>query len=293
MYGRTITPNDGPAAPDIWAFQPYTEGTVFGTDKGIDDDVRWLSPKDAERLGYPTQKPVGILKHIISASSRPGELVLDPFCGCGTTIAAAQMLARRWVGIDISPFAIELIRRQRLEGAFPHLKVGVDYNIEGLPTTIEGARMMAEQGAVRKAFEIWAVSKLDGIPNDKKGADKGVDGRIAFKPDGKTTKFAVVSVKSGKLKADDIRSLMAVAKREEASSLGFGVLVALNPPTAGMKADAASAGTVEMHGNRYPLVQILTVEDILKGKKPHLPLLTPAAGYRKKAPLADTQESLL
>ena len=203
------------------------------------------------------------------------------------------MLARRWVGIDISPFAIELIRRQRLEGAFPHLKVGVDYVIEGLPTTIEGARMMAEQGKVRKAFEIWAVSKLDGIPNDKKGADKGVDGRIAFKPDGKTTKFAVVSVKSGKLKADDIRSLMAVAKREEASSLGFGVLVVLNPPTAGMKADAASAGTVEMHGNRYPFIQILTIEEILKGKKPHLPLLSPSVAYRKKAPLADAQDSLL
>ncbi len=295
MYQLTISPSDGPAAPDIWAFQPYTEGTVFGTDLGIDADVRWLGTQDAERLGYPTQKPVGILKHIINASSRPGELVLDPFCGCGTTIAAAQMLARRWIGIDISPFAIELVRRQRLEGAFPHLRVGIDYEIKGLPTTLEGARMMAEaeDSGDRKAFEIWAVAKLDGIPNDKKGADKGVDGRIAFRPDGKTAKFAVVSVKSGKLKADDIRSLMAVAKREEASSLGFGVLVALYPPTAGMKADAASAGTLEMHGNRYPLVQILTVEDILKGKKPHLPLLDPTVGYRKKANLADIQGSLL
>jgi site-specific DNA-methyltransferase (adenine-specific) len=291
MYVRTITPSDGPAAPDIWAFQPYTEGTVFGTTDGIDADVRWLSPQDAERLGYPTQKPVGILKHIINTSSRPGELVLDPFCGCGTTVAAAQILARRWVGIDISPFAIELIRRQRLEGAFPHLKVGVDYEIDGLPTTIEGARMMAEQD--RKGFEIWAVSRMDGIPNDKWGADKGIDGRIPFKPDGKTAKFAVVSVKSGKLKADDVRSLMAVAKREEASSLGFGIMVVLNPPTAGMKADAASAGTVEMHGNRYPLIQILAVEDIFKGKKPHLPLVDPTVGYRKKANPADVQSSLL
>jgi site-specific DNA-methyltransferase (adenine-specific) len=141
MYERTITPSDGPAAPDIWAFQPYTEGTVFGTTDGIDGDVRWLSPQDAERLGYPTQEPVGVLKHIINTSSRPGELVLDPFCGCGTTIAAAQILARRWIGIDISPFAIELIRRQRLEGAFPHLKLGSDYEIKGLPTTIDGARM--------------------------------------------------------------------------------------------------------------------------------------------------------
>lgn len=291
MYQLTITPSDGPAAPDIWAYQPYTEGTVFGTTEGVDADVRWLSPQDAERLGYPTQKPLGILKHIINTSSRPGDLVLDPFCGCGITIAAAQMLARRWIGIDISPFAIELIRRQRLEGAFPHLKVGVDYEIDGLPTTLEGARMMAESD--RKGFEIWAVSKIDGIPNDKKGADKGVDGRIPFRPDGKVAKFAVVSVKSGKLKADDVRSLMAVAKREESSSLGFGVLVVLNPPTPGMKADAASAGTVEMHGNRYPLNQILTIEGILKGKKPHLPLIDPTVGYRKKANLADMQGSLL
>jgi site-specific DNA-methyltransferase (adenine-specific) len=291
MYQLTIGPNDGPSAPDIWAFQPYTEGTVFGTDLGIDADVRWLSPQDAERLGYPTQKPVGILKHIINTSSRPGDLVLEPFCGCGTTIAAAQMLARRWIGIDISPFAIELIRRQRLEGAFPHLKVGTDYEIKGLPTTVAGARMMAEQD--RKAFEIWSVSKIDGIPNDKKGADKGVDGRIPFKPDGKTTKFVVVSVKSGKLKPDDVRSLMAVTKREEASSLGFGVMIVLNPPTAGMKTDAASARTVEMHGKRWPLVQILTIEEILKGKKPYLPLVTPSVGQRKKAEVADIQSSLL
>ncbi len=293
LYERTIMPGEGPAASDIWAFQPYTEGTVFGTTAGIDADVRWLSPQDAERLGYPTQKPLGILKHIINASSRPGDLILDPFCGCGTTIAAAQILARRWIGIDISPFAIELIRRQRLEGAFPHLKVGVDYKIEGLPTTIEGARMMAEQDRDRKAFEIWSVSKIDGIPNDKRGADKGIDGRIPFRPDGKTVRFAVVSVKSGKLKPDDVRALISVAKREEASSLGFGVLVTLNEPRSGMKADAASAGTVEFHGNRYPLVQILTTEEMLKGKKPNLPYVDPTVGFGKKSGHADLQGDLL
>ena len=291
MYQLTISSNDGPSAPDIWAYQPYTEGTVFGTTAGIDADVRWLSTQDAERLNYPTQKPLGILKHIINASSRPGDLVLDPFCGCGTTIAAAQMLARRWVGIDISPFAIELIRRQRLEGAFPHLRVGVDYEIDGLPTTLQGAQMMADRD--KKGFEIWSVAKIDGIPNSKKGADKGVDGRIPFKPDGKTTKFAVVSVKGGKLKADDVRSLMAVAKREEASSLGFGVMVVLDAPTAGMRADAASAGTVDIHGNRYPRVQIITIEDMLKGKKPHLPFVDPSVGYRRKAGIANIQGTLL
>lgn len=232
------------------------------------------------------------LKHIINASSRPGDLVLDPFCGCGTTIEAAQVLARRWTGIDISPFAIELIRKQRLEGAFPHLRLGVDYKIEGLPTTIEGARMRAEHDKGRKGFEIWAVSRIDGIPNDRKGADKGIDGRLPFKPDAKTRKFAVISVRSGKLKPDDIRSLMAVASREEASSLGFGVLVALNAPTGGMRTDAASAGTVEMHGHRYPKIQIMTVEDILKGRKPNLPIDASIARGRK-AEVAGLQETLL
>lgn len=291
IYQMSVSVNAGPAAPDVWAFQPYTEGTVFGTSAGIDADVRWLSSQDAERLGYPTQKPLGILKHIINSSSRPGDLVLDPFCGCGTTIAAAQILARRWIGMDISPFAIELIRRQRLEGAFPHLKIGVDYEVDGLPTTIDGARMMAEKD--KKSFEIWAVSKVDGIPNSKKGADKGIDGRIRFKPDGKNAKFAIVSVKGGKLKSDDVRSLMAVAKREEQSSMGFGVMIVLNPPTLGMKADAASSGTIELHGHRYLKVQILTVEDILKGKKPHLPLLDGTAAFGKKARPADLQGELL
>lgn len=293
MYERTITANDGPAAPDIWAYQPYTDGTVFGITEGIDADVRWLSPQDAERLGYPTQKPLGILKHILDASSRPGDLVLDPFCGCGTTIAAAQILARRWIGIDISPFAIELIRKQRLEGAFPHLKVGIDYEIKGLPTTLEGARMMAEQDKARKAFEIWAVSKVDGIPNDKRGADKGIDGRIPFRPDKTTAKFAVVSVKSGKLKPDDIRAQISVARREEASSLGFGVLITLAEPTSGMRSDAAAAGTTEIHGNRYPFAQILTIEEILTGKRPHLPNIDPGIEYGKKAVAAPLQPRLL
>jgi site-specific DNA-methyltransferase (adenine-specific) len=234
-----------------------------------------------------------LLRHIIAASSKPGDVVLDPFCGCGTTIEAAQILARHWIGIDISPFSVELTRRQRLEGAFPHLKAGVDYEIKGLPTTIDGARMMAERDNDRKGFEIWAVSKIDGLPNDKPGADKGIDGRVPFKPDGKTTKYAVVSVKSGRLKPDDIRALKSVADREKATSLGFGVLVTLNDPTAGMLADAAAAGTVEYHGHRYPYLQILRVSEILQGKKPNLPLIDPTVAYRRRARAADIQDSLL
>ncbi len=293
MYQMSVRPGDGPAAPDIWAYQPYTEGTVFGTTDGIDADVRWLSPNDAERLRYPTQKPVNLLRRIISASSKPGDLVMDPFCGCGTTIEAAQILARYWIGMDISPFSIELIRRQRLEGAFPHLKPGIDYEIRGLPTTIEGARMLALEEGNRKSFEIWAVSKIDGIPNPKAGADRGIDGRIPFKPDGRTAKYAIVSVKSGKLKADDIRALKAVADREKSNSLGFGVLVTLQEPTAGMIADAAAAGTTEFHGVRFPFIQILRVSEILDGKRPHLPLIDPSITYGKRARASNLQSDLL
>jgi site-specific DNA-methyltransferase (adenine-specific) len=283
IYERAVLPADGPATPDIWAFQPYTEGTVFGTTAGIDADVRWLSPRDAERLGYPTQKPVTLLTRIIEASSQKGDMVFDPFCGCGTTIAAAQSLGRRWIGIDISPFAVQLIRRQRLQGHFPDLKEGIDYQVSGLPTTFDGAKLMAEQD--KKAFEIWCVSSIDGIPNDKKGADKGIDGRIPFKPDGKTAKFAVVSVKGGKLKADDIRSLIAVSKREEATSLGFGVFVTLNSPTMGMKTEAAAAGVTTINGKAFPMVQILTIEEILKGSRPRLPFIDVSVGYKKGAKL--------
>lgn len=290
IYEMSIRPGSGPATADIWAYQPYTEGTVFGNpNSGIDEDVRWLSPRDSERLGYPTQKPVGLLKRIIEASSKPGDLVLDPFCGCGTTIEAAELLSRSWIGIDISPFAIELIRKARIEGAFPHLKKDTDYKIEGLPTSVDGARMLAASDP--KGFEIWAVSQIDGIPNEKKGADRGIDGRVPFKPDGKTAKFAVVSVKGGKLKADDVRSVAMVAKREENSSLGFGVFICIDQPTKNMKADAASAGMIDVDGTKYPAVQILTVEDILKGLRPKLPLRDVASAYTKARAVDKSKQS--
>jgi site-specific DNA-methyltransferase (adenine-specific) len=242
-------------------------------------DIRPLSAHDHERLGYPTQKPVSLMKRIIQASSNTGDLVCDPFAGCGTTIEAAQSLHRRWIGVDISPFAIQLIRKQRLEGVFPEILFGTDYIIDGLPTTLAGACLLAEQD--KKGFEVWAVSLINGIPNEKKGADKGIDGRIIFKPDGKTSKFAVISVKAGKLKADDVRSLISVARREERASLGFGIFVTLQEPTTGMRADASSAGVTTINGKVYPLVQILTVAEILAGKGPRLPLIDQSASMKK------------
>lgn len=274
-------PNDGQRLSDMWAYQPYTEGTLFNSNGGIDDDVRWMGTKDSERLGYQTQKPLGLMRRIIRSSSNKGDLVMDPFCGCGTTVEASQELQRRWIGIDISPFAIQLILKTRLGGAFPHLKAGVDFEVDGLPTTIAGAEMLAEKD--KKAFEVWAVATLDGIPNEKKGADKGIDGHIPFHADGKKKKYAIVSVKAGKLKADDIRSLMAVAKRETAKSMGFGVFVSIQPLTKAMRADAAAAGNQTVNGKSYPIIQSFTIEEILKGARPRLPLFDPGAAYKKAA----------
>ena len=173
MYSMTIRPGAGPATSDLWTFQPYTGGTV--SDQRTVLTKTFVGFVRATRSTWvPYQKPVGLLKRIIEASSNPGDLVLDPFCGCGTTIEAAERLKRSWIGIDISPFAIQLIKRRRIEGAFPALKMGVDFQIDGLPTTLAGAKMMAEQD--KKAFEIWAVSTIDGIPNEEEGATKASTG---------------------------------------------------------------------------------------------------------------------
>lgn len=279
-----VDPARGVAASDIWAFQPYTRGTVFGTKDGVDEDVRWLSTKAAERLGYPTQKPLSLLTRIIEASSNKGDVVFDPFCGCGTTIEASERLERQWIGIDISSFAVQLIKRTRIGGSFPDLEEGVnaDYEITGLPKDVEGGRLLALQD--RKAFEIWAVTQIDGKPNEKWGADGGVDGRIPFRPDGpkKPTKWAVISVKSGQSKLSDLRDLHGVA-REDSNSLGFGVFVCLTPPTPKMLEFARNAGKINIYGVKYDALQILTIEAILGGARPRLPHIDPTVIYKKAA----------
>ena len=289
-----VDPTQGVAAPDIWAYQPYTENTVFGTTSGVDEDVRWLSTKAAERLGYPTQKPLSLLTRIIEASSNKGDVVFDPFCGCGTTIEAAERLERQWIGIDISSFAIQLIKRTRLEGAFPELQEGLagDYQIDGLPRDLEGARILAARD--HKAFEVWAVTTIDGKPNEKRGADGGIDGRIPFRPDGPRgqLKWAIISVKSGTSKLSELRDLHGVTHKNEKSS-GFGVFVCLNEPTAAMKKFARDVDRIDVDGVKYDALQILTVADILKGTRPRLPYMDVRAIYKKAAKSNSAQAELI
>lgn len=172
MYEHYITPSNGTSVPDVWAFQPYTGGTVFGTDAGIDEDVRWLSPRDQERLGYPTQKPEGLLTRIISASSVPGQVVLDPFCGCGTTLAIAERLSRRWIGIDISVTAMGIIERRVLK------ERGQKPVVIGMPTT-------EKELATLKPYEFqnWVIQSLQGHHAARRTGDMGIDGYTFFNRD--------------------------------------------------------------------------------------------------------------
>ena len=273
IYEHRITPNDGQAVPDIWAYQPYTEGTVFGREGGIDADVRWLSPTDQERLGYQTQKPEALLERIITASSDEGDVVLDPFCGCGTAVAVAEGLGRGWIGIDITHLAISLMKN-RLRGAFGD-DVS-DYEVVGVPEDVESARALALESEHdgRHQFEYWALGLVDARPagNGKKGADAGVDGFINFFDDNSgKAKRIIVQVKSGHVERSMIATLKGDMAREKAE---IGLFITLNPPTRPMIQEAAATGIYtpkQFPEHHFPRVQILTVEDLLSGIQAEIP----------------------
>lgn len=271
MYERYVTPSDGTPVSDIWAYQPYTEGTVFGTEEGVDADVRWLGTRDQERLGYQTQKPVSLLKRIIAASSDPGDIVLDPFCGCGTTIEAAHELGRHWIGIDITYIAIDLIQKRlrRYGSAAPK------YIVEGKPRDLGGAKALFAKSPFE--FQRWAVSPVDATPNEKPSGDKGIDGIARFTVDARGgTGRALVSVKGGATGPGDVRDLVGTVESQRAE---MGIFITLEPPTPGMMDAARHSGTYThpISGREYPRVQILTVEELLHGKKPDMP--TPLLPY--------------
>jgi site-specific DNA-methyltransferase (adenine-specific) len=236
-------------------------------------DIPPINSQAQERLGYPTQKPVALLERIIVASSNPDDVVLDPFCGCGTTIHAAQKLGRRWIGIDVTHLAISLIEK-RLKDAFP----GIAYEVHGTPKDTAGARALAAEDKYQ--FQWWAVSLVDAVPyrGKKKGADSGIDGLIYFKPDGKTTEKAIVSVKGGEhVDVAMIRDLAHVVEREKAR---IGVFITLAEPSRPMLAEAAVAGTYKADFGEYPKIQILTIAELFAGRKPNIPLVDTGA-FRK------------
>jgi site-specific DNA-methyltransferase (adenine-specific) len=268
IYERFITETDGQAIGDIWAFQPYTNGTVFNTDECIDEDVRWLSPQDQERLGYPTQKPEGLLSRIINSCTKNEDIVLDPFCGCGTTISVAQKLKRQWIGIDITHLAITLMKT-RLRDTFGE-SIKSEYKVVGEPVDLAGARELAKTDPYQ--FQWWALGLVGARPvEQKKGADKGIDGRLTFHDDktGKTRQV-IFSVKAGQVHSSHIRDLAGVLEREKAE---MGALITMEPPTRNMVREASAADLYVSQDMRktYPKIQILTIEELLKGKKPEMP----------------------
>jgi site-specific DNA-methyltransferase (adenine-specific) len=234
---------EGAALLDIWA------------------DVNPVSAHAAERMGYPTQKPLALLERIIGASSNPGDLVLDPFCGCGTAVVAAEKLGRRWIGIDITYIAIDLII-SRLAQDFG-LKRDKDYQVSGDPKDAYSARKLFEESP--KQFEIWAVGLVQGVPQPDKVADKGVDGKVYFQDLEGKLQWAVCQVKGGHLNPSMVRDFAHVIEREKA---GLGFLICLETPSKGMYQEAEEAGFFTgPSGRKIPRLQIRTIRELLDERK--------------------------
>lgn len=251
ITGRTYKPNPLGKIPEDWW------------------DIPALAPMDRERLGYPTQKPEALLERIIKASSNEGDWVLDPFCGCGTTVAVAERLHRKWVGIDISMLAVNVIL-QRMNAHYPNIKV----NIDGIPMDYEGTVRLAEKD--KFSFQDWAISLIGANPpsgETRKGADRGIDGLILFydRNDIKNPELRkiVVQVKGGNTGRGDIAKLKGDIERENAP---MGILMTLNDPTSEMKREANLAGEY-MYSNTvsFPKIQILSLRDWFEGKTIKLP----------------------
>lgn len=220
-----------------------------------------------ERLGYQTQKPVALLERILAASSNEGDVVLDPFCGCGTAVDAAQRLNRQWVGIDIAYIAIDLIEKRLLHTFGP--AVTDTYEVLGSPRDLDGARALAERS--KFDFERWAVTQIDAQPNEKQVGDKGVDGVAWFYLEKNSHGRVLVSVKGGQtIGPQFVRDLIGTVETQKAQ---MGVLITMAEPTRGVL-DAINHGgtyTWPRNGQSYPRVQVITIRELLSGVRPNMP----------------------
>lgn len=250
-YKRYLDEMEGSAMPNLWA------------------DIPPINSQAKELLGYPTQKPEALLERIIKASSNEGDLVLDPFCGCGTTIAVAERLKRHWIGIDITWLSVDLMER-RLKDSF---KSDLSpYVVEGAPKDVASAINLGDRDKYQ--FQWWAVTLIGARPyqGKKKGSDTGIDGVMYFEDDmtsGKQEKI-MVQVKAGKhVGSPHIRDLIGVLDREKAA---IGVYISIEKPTKDMIEEARKAGVFEsVNGKMYPRIQMLTIEEVMHGKQPDYP----------------------
>ena len=234
------------------------------------DDIFPINSQSKERLGYPTQKPEALLERIVKVSSNEGDVVADLFCGCGTTIAVAQRLNRKWLGADISHLAIRLIVKRLTES----YGQGAKHNIKmhGLPKDVASAKMLTQETeGGRIGFQDWAIEvMLSGVVNEKKVADGGYDGYLTFNM-GKEKYFAIIETKSGKLTVKNMREFVQVVKNQNAA-VGIFVCFAENV-TKEMVKEAKDAGHIKLGAAEFPMdkIQIITIEDLFEGKQPLLP----------------------
>lgn len=265
--GLILTRSDG--VPRLDGLKVYLDNMPGKCTLDIWTDIKRIGNTSKERLGYATQKPKALLERIIEANSREGDVVLDPFCGCGTTIEVAQALKRKWIGIDITHLAIKLIKK-RLKDAFGGK---AKYEIVGEPVDLSGARELAAQDKFE--FQWWALSLVDAAPERdarKKGADQGIDGVRTF-IDGKNRQpqHIIFSVKGGAVSVKDVRDLGHVVQRENAA---IGVLVTLEKPTSPMLKEAVTSGLYhsDFKDTRHPKLQVITIEELLDSKELDLPV---------------------
>ena len=264
--GRVVQASPG-AVP---AYKRYLDEMPGVPLQDVWTDIGPIGARARERLGYPTQKPEALLERIIRASSNEGDVVLDPFCGCGTAVAAAHKLGRQWLGIDITHLAVALMKN-RLKTAFD-LEAGRDYDVIGEPQDEGSARALWEQDPYQ--FQFWAVSLLEAQPQSeqRRGADRGIDG-VLYCYDGpnQPPPKAVIQVKGGRVSSPQVRDLAGVVEREKAA---LGLFISLEPPTRDMRQEAAAAGLFHSiwWNQHFPKIQLRTVGEMLSGSGFDLPL---------------------
>ncbi len=249
--------------------------TFFEDEKGV---YRWSNMRDVweipyinsqakERLGYPTQKPIELMRRIILASSKKGDVVFDPFCGCATTIAAAHELERKWIGIDIAYHAIRRVVTQRLETNY-RLKDGEDFTVDGVPSNVEGALDLWNKDKYQ--FQRWIVETINGFVTTKRTADGGIDGRIYFQisPKHQSLDSMAIEVKGGKnVGINTVRDLRGVLERDEAKMAGLIVRELSSTKRRNFLQEMSAAGMLETISAEYPRMQILTLVEVLNGKR--------------------------
>jgi site-specific DNA-methyltransferase (adenine-specific) len=286
--GRIIWPEKEGGVPRYKRYLDEMPGLAV---QSMITDIPPLAAQSAEKLGYPTQKPVALLERIVAASSNPGDIVLDPFCGCGTTIHAAQKLGRQWIGIDVTYLAINLIKR-RLKDAF-----GDDVHFEerGQPTDFGSAKALAELD--KWQFQQWALSLIEARPRtggEGKGSDRGVDGMLYFYESQDQRAKILVQVKGGGVQRGDVARLLGDVNNQKYVA---GILLTLEKPSKPMRIEAAEAGRFTSncwHEKDYPKIQILTIEGLLDGAErvDAPPQLNPFTKARRESKPAKQQEML-